>query len=110
MGGCDGRPVRCKSVGAVKDSSVASGQFWCAIAIENQSVALMLCQRCCRVLIGNMVVPRTSEPIEASLRNCLAANATELASSESAMHASLMFWVASMDANSFVNFAKEILQ
>ena len=40
----------------------------------------------------------------------MAANVKELASSELAMHASLMSWVASMDADSFVRCAKETPQ
>ena len=47
----------------------------------------------------------TNGPIEMSLRNCLAANIKELA-----MHSSLMSRVASIDADSFVHFAKEIPQ
>ena len=40
----------------------------------------------------------------------MAANVKELASSELAMHASLMSWVASMDVDSFVRCAKETPQ
>ena len=40
----------------------------------------------------------------------MAANVKELASSELAKHVLLMSWVASMDADSFVHFAKEIPQ
>ena len=52
----------------------------------------------------------TNGSIEMRLRNCLAANIKELASSELAMHSSLMSWVASIDADSLVHFAKEIPQ
>ena len=45
-----------------------------------------------------------------NLRSYLAANAEEHANSELAMHVSLMSWVASMDADSFVHFAREIPQ
>ena len=47
----------------------------------------------------------TNEPIEMGLRNV-----KELASSKLAVHVSPMSWVASMDADSFANFAKEIRQ
>ena len=50
----------------------------------------------------------TDEPIETILRKCLAANAKEPASSEPAMHASLMSGIASFVADSFVHFAKDI--
>ena len=40
----------------------------------------------------------------------MAANVQEVASSELAMHASLISWVASMNADSFVRSAKEIPQ
>ena len=49
----------------------------------------------------------TNGSIEMRLRNCLAPNIKELASSKLAMHSSLMSWVASIDADSFVHFAKE---
>ena len=52
----------------------------------------------------------TNEPIETSLRNCRAANVNELANSKLAMHASLVSWVASMDADSYVHFATETPQ
>ena len=48
----------------------------------------------------------TNEPIETSLRNCLSANVKELASSELAMHVPLMSWIASMDSDRSVHFAK----
>ena len=50
----------------------------------------------------------TNEPIEMSLRNCLSANVKELASSELAMHGPLMSWIASMDSDCSVHFAKQI--
>ena len=52
----------------------------------------------------------TNEPIEMSLRNCLSANVKELASSELAMHVPLMSWIASMDSDRSVHFAKHIPQ
>ena len=45
-----------------------------------------------------------------SLRNCLSANVKELASSELAMHVPLMSWIASMDSDRSVHFAKQIPQ
>ena len=58
-------------------------------------------------IVGSSI---TNEPIEMSLRNCLSVNVKELASSELAMHASLVSWVASMYVDSCVRSAKETPQ